>query len=85
MASVAVIAYFFGQLPAVIYHDYGSTVIILAWLFAYWWFCHGWLLEPLEELPDESIEERTLKDIYEKDNVEPQRKPFWQRLMWWKK
>jgi len=85
MASVAVIAYFFGQLPAVIYHDYGSTIIILVWLFAYWWFCHGWLLEPLEELPDEGIEERTLKEIYESDNVEPQRQPFWQKLMWWKK
>ncbi len=65
MASVAMIAYFFGQLPAVIYHDYGSTIIILAWLFAYWWFCHGWLLEPLETLPDEGIEERTLHEIYQ--------------------
>ena len=27
MASVAMISYFFGQLPAVIYHDYGSTII----------------------------------------------------------
>jgi exosortase/archaeosortase family protein len=86
MASVAMIAYFFGQLPAVIYHDYGSTVIILAWLFGYWWFCHGWLLEPLEVLPDESIEERPLAEIYGSSGGEQVEKtPFWRKLMWWKK
>ncbi len=85
MASVAMIAYFFGQLPAVIYHDYGSTIIILIWLFAYWWFCHGWLLEPLEEFPDDSQEERPLSDIYQAGEESEPRQPFWQRLMWWKK
>lgn len=85
MASVAMVAFYFGQLPAVIYHDYGSTVIILAWLFAYWWFCHGWLLEPLETLPDEGIEERTLREIYEAGEAESQPQPFWRKLMWWKK
>jgi len=85
MASVAIIAYFFGQLPAVIYHDYGSTIIILVWLFAYWWFVHGWLLEPLETLPDEGIEERPLSEIYQSTGEVTERKPFWRRLMWWKK
>jgi exosortase/archaeosortase family protein len=64
IASVAAVAFFFGQLPAVIYHDYGGTVIILLWLFAFWWFSHGWLLEPLEELPEVGVQEPYLKDLY---------------------
>lgn len=67
IASVAVVAFYFGQLPAVIYHDYGGTLIILLWLFAYWWFSHGWLLEPLEELPETGIQEPYLRDIYERE------------------
>jgi hypothetical protein len=85
MASVAIIAYFFGQLPAVIYHDYGSTIIILGWLFAYWWFCHGWLLEPLEVMPDETIEERPLAEIYGSGGEQTEKMPFWRKLMWWRK
>jgi exosortase/archaeosortase family protein len=71
MTSVAVIAFFFGQLPAVIYHDYGGTVIILGWLFIFWWICHEWLLEPLDELPTIAVEERFLKEIY---TEEPEKK-----------
>jgi hypothetical protein len=63
----------------VIYHDYGGTVIILIWLFIYWWFCHGWLLEPLEELPETGVEEPYLKEIYRGENEEKRRKPFWRR------
>jgi exosortase/archaeosortase family protein len=65
IASVAAVAFYFGQLPAVIYHDYGSTIIILIWLAAFWWFSHGWLLEPLESLEGEKIEERYLSEIHE--------------------
>jgi len=79
IASVAMVAFWFGQLPAVIYHDYGGTVIILIWLFVYWWFCHGWLLEPLEELPETGVEEPYLKEIYRGENEEKRRKPFWRR------
>ncbi|MGD8813536.1 MAG: exosortase/archaeosortase family protein [Anaerolineales bacterium] len=64
ITSVALVAYFFGSVPAVIYHDYGGTILILAWLFFFWWFCHGWLLQPLEQLPEIEIEERFLKEIY---------------------
>ena len=67
MVSVAVIAFFFGQLPAVVYHDYGGTIIILAWLFAFWWICHTWLLDPLEEIPSTTSEERFLKEIYSEE------------------
>lgn len=82
IASVAVVAYWWGQLPAVIYHDYGGTIIILLWLFAYWWFSHGWLLEPLEQLPETGIQEPFLRDIY---GPKAEKVPFWKRLAWWKR
>jgi len=81
IASVAVVAFYFGTMPAVIYHDYGGTVIILLWLFGYWWFSHGWLLEPLEVLPETGIEEPYLRDIYNRER----REPFWRRLIGWKR
>lgn len=81
IASVAVVAYYFGTMPAVIYHDYGGTLIILLWLFGYWWFTHGWLLEPLEVLPETGIEEPYLRDIYNRERQEP----FWRRLIGWKR
>ena len=37
MSSVAMVAYFFGRLPAVIFHDYGGTLIILVWLVVFWY------------------------------------------------
>ena len=65
IASVAVVAFYFGTSPALIYHDYGGTIIILLFLFGFWWFSHGWLLEPLEEFPDDDDSEPTfLRDIY---------------------
>lgn len=79
IASVAVVAFHFGQVPAVVYHDYGGTVIILLWLFAYWWFSHGWLLEPLEEWPAGEGEEPYLRDVY------AERKPLLSRLAFWKR
>ena len=77
IASVAVVAYYFGTMPAVIYHDYGGTIVILLWLFGYWWFSHGWLLEPLEVLPETGIEEPYLRDIYNRERPEP----FWRRWL----
>lgn len=63
IASVAAVAFYFGQLPAVVYHDYGSTIIILIWLAAFWWFSHGWLLEPMEQMPEKPLEERYLREV----------------------
>jgi exosortase/archaeosortase family protein len=88
ITSVAVVAYHFGSLPAVIYHDYGGTIIILLWLFFFWWVSHGWLLEPLEKLPDEPIEERFLKEIYGPSEAEATQRPrrfkvAWRRLGRW--
>ena len=75
IAAVALVAYQFGQLPAVIFHDYGGTIMILLWLFGYWWFSHGWLLEPVDELHDDGAREPYLKDVFQ------QREPLWRRII----
>jgi len=42
---VAVVAYVFGQLPAVIVHDYGSVLATVAFLMAFWAFAYNVVLE----------------------------------------
>jgi exosortase/archaeosortase family protein len=42
---VALVAYFFGQLPAVIVHDYGSVIATVAFLMAFWGFAYNVVLE----------------------------------------
>jgi exosortase/archaeosortase family protein len=44
MTLVSVVAANFGFWPAVLVHDYGGTLIIVAWLFAFWTFAHRWIL-----------------------------------------
>jgi len=48
ISIVCVVAYYVGQLPAVIFHDYGGTILILLWLFAFWYLAHAYLLERSE-------------------------------------
>lgn len=45
IAVVTVIAFYFGQNIAIIFHDYGSTLAVLAWLFFFWWFSYSFVLE----------------------------------------
>jgi exosortase/archaeosortase family protein len=45
MTIVCIVAAEFGFWPAVLVHDYGGTMIIVAWLFAFWAFVHKWILE----------------------------------------
>jgi exosortase/archaeosortase family protein len=50
VAAVAAIAATIGVTPAVLFHDYGGTVIFVAFLFAFWSFAQRWLLDaPREE------------------------------------
>jgi exosortase/archaeosortase family protein len=42
---VALVAYFFGRVPAVIVHDYGSIVATVAFLMAFWAFAYNVVLE----------------------------------------
>jgi exosortase/archaeosortase family protein len=44
MTIVCLVAAEFGFWPAVLVHDYGGTLIIVAWLFAFWTFAHRWIL-----------------------------------------
>lgn len=51
---VCLLAAVAGYLPAVLFHDYGGTLLMVAWLFAFWLIAYRWLvpdralvLEPL--------------------------------------
>ena len=46
---VAVVAYAFGQLPAVIVHDYGSVIATVAFLMAFWAFAYNVVLERVRD------------------------------------
>ena len=42
---VTVVAYYFGQLPATIVHDYGGTLFTVVWFLWFWWFAYRYILE----------------------------------------
>ena len=51
---VCLLAALAGYLPAVLFHDYGGTLLLVAWLFTFWMVAYRWLvpdpavaLEPL--------------------------------------
>ncbi|HLQ61033.1 MAG TPA: exosortase/archaeosortase family protein [Candidatus Acidoferrales bacterium] len=43
---VCLLAALAGYVPAVIFHDYGGTLMTVAWLFAFWAGAHRYLLTP---------------------------------------
>lgn len=45
ISLVIIIAYYFGRVAGMVFHDYFSTIIIVAWLFFFWWFSFGYVLE----------------------------------------
>lgn len=45
MASVILVDLYMGHLPAVIYHDYGGTIIIITWLVLFWYFAFAYILK----------------------------------------
>ena len=44
VAAVAAIAATIGVTPAVLFHDYGGTLLLVAWLFAFWLIAYRWLV-----------------------------------------
>jgi exosortase/archaeosortase family protein len=46
VAAVAAIAATAGQTPATIFHDYGGTILVVVWLFAFWIFAQRFILAP---------------------------------------
>lgn len=54
ITMVCLLAAVAGYLPAVLFHDYGGTLLLVAWLFTFWLITYRWLvpdralaLEPL--------------------------------------
>ena len=45
IAAVVLIAYYFGQNVAIVFHDIGSTMTVLVWLIVFWWFVYRFVLE----------------------------------------
>jgi exosortase/archaeosortase family protein len=52
VAAVAAIAATIGVAPAVLFHDYGGTLLVISYLFLFWIFVHRWILDqdPSDEL-----------------------------------
>jgi exosortase/archaeosortase family protein len=46
VAAVATIAATVGVTPAILFHDYGGTVLVVAFLFGFWIFVQRWVLGP---------------------------------------
>jgi len=44
VAAVAVIAATVGVGPAILFHDYGGTILFVGFLFAFWTFAQRWIL-----------------------------------------
>jgi exosortase/archaeosortase family protein len=53
VAAVAAIAATIGVGPAVFFHDYGGTLLVIGFLFAFWMFVQRWILAPI---PSEQVE-----------------------------
>ncbi len=46
VSAVAAIAATVGVAPAILFHDYGGTILFVGFLFAFWAFAQRWILEP---------------------------------------
>ncbi|TMD87682.1 MAG: exosortase/archaeosortase family protein [Chloroflexi bacterium] len=44
VAAVAALEATWGHLPALIFHDYGGTILVIGWLFAFWFAVQRWIL-----------------------------------------
>lgn len=44
VAAVAAIAATVGVTPAILFHDYGGTLLVIGFLFAFWVFVQRWIL-----------------------------------------
>jgi len=55
IAVVGLVALHFGQLPAVIVHDYGSVIATVLFLMAFWAIAHSAILEPRVETADSAV------------------------------
>ncbi len=56
IAGIALVAYYFGRLPAVLAHDYGGTVMTIVWLALFWYFAINYVLESKDDEEVDAIE-----------------------------
>ena len=56
IAGIALVAYYFGRLPAVLAHDYGGTIMTIVWLALFWYFAINYVLESKDDEEVEAIE-----------------------------
>ena len=56
IAGIAMVAYYFGRLPAVLAHDYGGTVMTIVWLALFWYFAINYVLESKDDEEEEAVE-----------------------------
>jgi exosortase/archaeosortase family protein len=51
VAAVAAIAATIGVTPAILFHDYGGTLLVITYLFLFWMFAQRWILaaDPSDE------------------------------------
>lgn len=45
LSGIVVLAAYVSRVAAVMFHDYGSTLMLIFWLFAFWWYSHKFVLE----------------------------------------
>jgi exosortase/archaeosortase family protein len=45
IASVVLVAVFGGYMPAVLFHDYGGTILVVFWLILFWHFAFNHILK----------------------------------------
>jgi exosortase/archaeosortase family protein len=44
ITMVCLLAALAGYTPAVLFHDYGGTLLLVAWLFTFWLIAYRWLV-----------------------------------------
>jgi exosortase/archaeosortase family protein len=55
VAAVACIAATIGVTPAVLFHDYGGTILVVAFLFGFWIFAQRWILGQSPDQAEEAV------------------------------
>lgn len=46
ISIIALLVYYWGSQPAVYFHNYGGTIMTIAWLLLFWWFTFSFVLRP---------------------------------------
>lgn len=49
IAIIALLIFYWGTKPAVYFHNYGGTVLTIAWIFIFWWFIFSFVLRPKDK------------------------------------